>query len=479
MHKVHKSLQSLTDVQKRIHFVSTPEQKIASSFYRDYSKLCWDNIETKELECSGDANSLVFTTSNQHNLLLSSYMEVTIPEVRIKKKWLGRVRICWPRNLLYCMVVSASFKDKTRVYNSWDDKWMDDAAEWLSDGVEGFRESRDLDMGNIPVLLDWNEVFLPEHAATADQPWFYSYDLSTAFPLYYYQSDSQPYHTYKLRNFVSDLLKIEVRDNESSPWKVKLASKKASSYVSCGKLPDTPKLFGVYSSITPSELEIYIGGDSAKERTFYYRDVIACRSTNPVRTGKCCTVDLHIDKPCVALFWKAQSVSSQRNHNYSNYSTDPLEEENGWECIKSVRMTGDVGFDSLGGHHFRGVQARKHFPSIPKRTGFLAKSFVSRVHLSGPDASVNIQPGSQLLCKLDVCDITKGSTIFDDSETREDRCNQSDDELQTSTGNTNAPTQATAADHTELYDVEVRALVIREMIVTREEGQKIFKITLN
>lgn len=407
-------LRVLTDTQWNLHYVEKSE-KIASAFYKAYTKLTWYSSQSEPMECVGGGSTLTFYANQQYHLLAGSFMTQLIPRVEIKKEYRTEIRICWPKNLISAMIKEATLRDDVLTYQTWDGCFVDALSQWNERKGEGMRNNRNVCMGNISALCEWQCEALPEYEAGFEQPWYYGDDPGSAYPLYTRDSQKRLEHRYKRETNIGKLLRVQKKVdgtwvNVQSPVEKKM-------YVVLGKesMPDAV-LYGEYIALTTHEISNYAKMPEG-ERIYYIRDVVAQDAAESKGYGGTAEVKYKGGAPCVAIFWMLENVTAAENSNFSNYTTNADNMSEGYSPIGWTTIAYGVCDKKLHENtpslHFL-LMARKHCRSAPDSEGYNAKSFPLKLRLSGPEVAVNLgKLDTTISCLVKDGDINFAPSLID------------------------------------------------------------------
>ncbi len=375
-----EELNSLTDFQKEMHYINDPSEEVMSNFYKEYIKSTWHSTIPLKLKATKDGDEIVYTVNNTFHLLTYSYMRFTLPTIRIKSVGKGKIRIAWCHNVGTNIVVIAKFKDDENTYHEWDNVWADMYFQYYQNGGAGMRENHNVGIGSVQCLESWSEDVLPQYTINVEQPWFYSMDQASAFPIFYKNALMRTEHRYKFRLNVLDLLRIQTKAHDGSwvdisPKRRNITDMSKYLHIPNNGNIETPELWGRYAYISDQELE-YLKSCQT-ERTFYIRDIIQCDAQNPTTYGSTATIELHCTNPCMALFWVAENYTASYYNNYSNYTTDTDDLYEGWDPIKTttLKYATTSRLENMESDHFSIAEPRKHFLSSPSERGYHAYSY--------------------------------------------------------------------------------------------------------
>lgn len=479
-----EELNSLTDFQREIHVTSDLSEDIISNFYRAFIKSTWYSSIPMKLKCTTDGDEVIYTVNHSFHFLMYSYMCFTLPPVRVKSEYKGRVRIAWCHNVGTNIIEQAVFKEDDDTYHTWDNVWADIYFQFYQDPGAGKRENHNIGIGNVKCLEGWSE-FLPPYPINVDQPWFYSMDNALSFPIFYKNTQTRAEHRYTFRRKIADLLRVQILGRDRK-WKS--TTRKVHQYldISPNATLRAPELWGRYAYITDPEIKWY---KCNKSRVFYTRDIEVCDTQNPNKYKSTAEIPLHCTNPCLAFFWVAENRDATSEHNYSNYTTDTNDLYEGWDPIKTTTLKygTTVRLDNMPSHHFSIAEPRKHFPSAPSERGFHGYSYASASNTFHGDIGIVL---SEMKAKLS-CRIANNN-IFTNVSYEDDDDDEEEDDIADSAFSDSESREAGRQEELKLADsvidepspsfmTRARLLVVRKFTITGEGDPKDekYKFTIN
>ena len=478
-----EELNSLTEFQRDIHVTTEATEEIISSFHRVFIKSTWHSSVPVKLKRFQDGEETVYAVSDSFHFLMHTYMRFTLPRVRVKPEYRGKVRICWCHNVGTNIVGTTSFKEDDETFHTWDSVWADYYYQFFQDGGAGKRKSHHIGIGNIECLENWSE-FLPEYTINVDQPWFYSMDTALGFPILYKGSLTRAEHRYTLKLRVADLLRVQVLGKDKE-WK-DCKRRRGMQYLDI--IPDleiaTPELWGKYAYITEPEIKWHKEcGDLP--RVLYTRDVEVCDTPNPSKYGEIAEILLQSSTPCMAILWAAENQDAKAINNHSNYTTDFQDLYAGWDPIKTTGLKyGTVTrLPPMGSDHFSLAEARKHFPSSPSERGYHAYSYANDSSGFHGDVGIVLENmKAKLFCRIENNDLFLGR----EKEKIEEEADGDEDSYESKSGRPekkismfddySAVPDLESPDNSPSFITRVRLLVMRKFEIKAENG--LYKFTI-
>lgn len=362
-------LASITDFQTGLHYPSIDSEGkselLSSKFNRNSVKTTWYSTGYQQLASTEVNSDVHYKVNNVFHFLISTTLRTTLPSIKVKMEYRGKIRISWCHNVGTNIIELAQFKEDDLIYQTLDSIWLDDYFQYFMPSGAGKRRNHKIGVGSVPMLENWTDE-LPRYPINVDQPWFYGDDTSNAFPIFY--KSSQAYHQYTFRRKITDLLRMQIYDDSSKTWQNTLSSE----YMHCLIIktePSTPKdliskptLWGEYAYVTPTELNTYKCG---KPKEIFIKDIeIIEDAENRTHYKHYAHQLLECQSPCLAMFWKAENIDAIKLNNYSNYTTNTDDLYSGWDPItkSTLKYATTDKFKDLESDHFN-VGMRKHFPS--------------------------------------------------------------------------------------------------------------------
>ncbi|CAH6421702.1 Divergent major capsid protein [uncultured virus] len=404
----------------------------------------------------------------------------TLPPVRVKQEYKGRVRIAWCHNVGTNPIQQAIFKEDDDTYQTWDNYWADIYFQFYQDQGAGKRENHNIGVGNVKCLEEWTE-YLPSYPIDVDQPWFYSMDHALSFPIFYKNSQTRAEHRYTFRRKLVDLLRVQILGKDHK-WKN--TTRKVHQYldITPSATLKLPELWGRYAYITEPEIKWY---KCKQTRVFYTRDVEICDTPNPNKYKSTAEIGLHCTNPCLAFFWVAENLDATANHNYSNYTTDVNDLYSGWDPIKTTTLKygTTVRLDNMPSHHFSIAEPRKHFPSAPSERGYHGYSYAwDSTSYHGDIGIVFANMNARLQCRI------ANNNIFTNIAYEEDDDDEEEDEIADAADGDQNKNNGKKHEDTELADFSLeenspsfvtrsRLLVVRKFTISAEADDK-YKFTV-
>lgn len=384
-------LSVLTDFQNEIHLITQETEEIGSIFFKPLVRSTWYSTMLMKLPATQSGADTVYTVNNTFHFLLYTYLRFVLPTIKVKKGYENKIRIAWCHNIGNNIVSSATFKVDDAPYHTWDNYWADIDSQFNQRGGAGHRENHQLGIGNTKLLENWTTI-LPSMPINVSQPWFYSLDRASAFPIFYKGALTRAEHIYTFKKQVTDLLRIQVNTNGNWTSIPGTKNKTLMKYLSVepNSQIETPELWGRYGYITENELTWYKSCLSSQKRISYIKDVAKCDAPNSNRYGSTSEIRLVTNNPCLALYWMAENMDAHSTNNFSNYTTDADNLYNGWDPIKNVSLKyGNVArLDKMPADHLSIAEPRNHCKSSPCEVGYHCLSFCDDSTGYNPDVGI-------------------------------------------------------------------------------------------
>lgn len=478
---------SISECQNEMHTIKKNDgADMVTPYYKKYIKTSWRSRVIAQFTSQPDGNSdIVYPVDNHFHYLEYTYLTAKLPAIRIKPEHIGKVRICWCHDPGNNMRTRAVFLEDDVQYNTIDNVWGDIHPQFFQKPGAGHRECHNMGTGIVTHLEEWSEDFLPSYDIDVDQPWFYSNDLASSYPIWMKGSLTRASHRYTFKKKVVNLLRLEIKD-KNGKWIPQ--TKNFTKYIQImgPETIRTPQLWGSYAYISDDELKLYNTCDDTwvmideekniKRKDFYIRDVVTCDMENVIKYGILSTQNLKCSTPCLAIFWVAENRDSTIIHNYSNYTTNTNDIYQGWDPIKktSYKLGNTVYFNGMDSHHFSRVQSRHHFPSSPWIAGYHGYSNANDcTDFNGQNGIVYDNLTATMNCLIDNNDIylnqfqTESDNIDDDDE---------DDKTGIDASSYEIVENKSYGSPSPNFIVRTRLLVVRKFTVTNNNGSYTFDL---
>lgn len=323
--------------------------KIDSIFYSEIMPICWYSIETKKYDIAGTETERVFTPPKGNEYVMSSYIEFTLPAIGVKDSYRDRYRIAWGPNVGNNVIESCVTKiDEYITLQTFDNHWLNIEPHFFR--KMGFDDECERGIGNTPELQTFG-FYLPSHNVRANQPFFYSYSSTVAFPLFLMNSQSTFKHEYKFIKKIDKLLCMqELVGDKWVPVPVDMSALICSSN-SIGEI----SLYGKFCNIKDTEIEW--NKCEVEETLFYTNDVCICDSDTESSLTNNAKIELKSSAPATAIFFFAHNVTAEKEYNIrSKYNMTG----NNLSPIHDVNMK--LGEKKIiGKHHFTGINLLNNF----------------------------------------------------------------------------------------------------------------------
>jgi hypothetical protein len=492
-------LLSISDFQADMHILNDSNNgEIISPFYKKYIKSTWRSHVVTKFASKIDSNDIIYPVNNSFHYLEYTYLTFKLPAIRVKRgkddKWVGNVRIAWCHDVGNNIRQRATFKEDDDEYQTIDNVWGDIYPQFYQDPGAGKRDAHNFGTGITSHLEKWSEDYLPPFDVNVNQPWFYTLDLASAFPIWMKNSQTKAAHRYTYRRKVTNLLRLEIK-NSKGIWEPQ--KKNINKYIDIigPKIIRTPQLWGRYAYVSNDELDwnnkcdddtwVVIDADkNIREKVLYTRDVVCCDIENPIKYKSSSDKIISCASPCLAFFWVAENISATAIHNYSNYTTNTHNIYDGWDPIKKTTFT--IGkskiFNKMDSHHFSIAQPRKHFPSSPWIAGYHGYSIAQdSTNFNGDISLVFDELKASMNCLLDNNDIyinkykTEDDNIDDDDDEDDDET-----DLDMSDHDDKISDNKLSDISSPNFIVRTRLLVIRKFTITsgQSNGNMIYSFDI-
>jgi hypothetical protein len=470
-------LESITNFQNDMHYVSNDKEPMTSKFYKEYVKTTWYCTNSVALdsvimndegdEIHRDYTKVKYTVDPHYHYLMYTSLRLVLPAIKVKPKFASRIRICWCHNIGTNITVLATFKDDDNHYQSWDPIAADDYYQFFQYEGAGKRRNHNIGIGNVPMLEEWTDA-LPTYPINVDQPWYYGEEPGVAFPIHMRNSQSRIEHHQVYRKKVSSLLRMQKLIN--GVW-VNVETVDNMKYLLCDSLEiNKPTLWSRYAYITDAEIRTNKCKQEMKQRTFYYKDFDICDGNHnkTYKYGETAEIDIKCTNPCVNVFWKAENMDATKYNNYSNYTCNTNDLYAGWDPLhlQSLKYGTTYKFKDMESDHFNIGESRKHTRSSPEEIGYHVLSNAYQSHNYHGEVGIVYGKDTKLICHFANKDIyaLKTKSQVDDEDDDFD-FTLPEPEMDTNTQSPN-------------FKMRIRLMVIKKLTINRDDhGTYTFIVT--
>lgn len=365
-----------------------------------------------KMKCTadGDGSTVSYSVDHTQDYLVDSELRANFPSAEVLPEYRDTHQICYPHNMMNNIVKVAYFEAKKMKIQTMDTVGYDFMSQWYSDNSKS--AVTQAEMGNTPELEEWNTV-LPARKLAAFQPWFYTEDVSFAWPIYYGKHFSKATHHYEFRRNVFELLRMRVRDGDKV--KIIVDPEEIKKYVKIkGKDQILPELWGWFAKADRENPDMNMSCN--KGHKYLIRDIVACDSTQVGTYGSNLIVPLKSSSPCFAIMWAAENRKATASGCFSNYTTDKENIDSGLNPIDTVGFSisqAGIKMSGIDGQIF--TRSRVGFTSNPTDAGHHAYLFSYYKMNIDPSPGVVFQDGDYLECRL-YNGVDNGEYIEDDAE---------------------------------------------------------------
>lgn len=392
-------INSITDFQKELHYSKDPkdnQDQVNSRFICTLDKYAWCAHTKVKMrprsEHNEEGEEVIYTASKKFDVLFKSEVHINLLPIKVNDKFKSRIEICYPHNPGHNICYSGELKVDDDHHQTIDSIWLDIYSQFYMKSGTGMREHYDRMIGNIPCLTEWNTE-LPGVKLIVPQPFYYSRNTRVGLRTLRSSMNTVTHH-YKIRNKITDILRMRVRvktdeESEDEPmWKEIPCNLKYLDIIGNRKTLPVPELWGRYSLMTDEEREWHKSFSSVdptranfngkiRPNVIYTEDIVVASSDNPTSLGSTDVIPLHCKSPCKALFWVAQNIEAIENRNFSNYTTNPDDLYGGWNPCANIDLKygGTPKIRKWSHEHFDLSECWDFFPSAPSEPGYNAMSY--------------------------------------------------------------------------------------------------------
>jgi hypothetical protein len=480
--ELHWSLSTHDDKSKP----PTAKDRTHNTYQHNFKKISWYIPEKIILPGTKTDGYVTYTADNSYDYLIKTFLTVMLPALKVKQDKANAYRICWTHNVGINIVQEAKLLAGDIPLYSFDSITHDILSQYGYLVKAGFKKHHLASIGAIPKLERWSNS-LPAHQLDILQPYFYAKAQHLALPLLQ-SSITQFRHNYKFRLRILSLLRMQKYCNKLDKW---VTIRPVYGVIDGIKDKDSslaqPTLWGRYAKVTPLQLDYYRNCGSGDKKSslvhyFYYDDFVAIKDNNKKSYGEVADIALSSTTPVKAVFWVAQNISAKKYNNYSNYTTNEENVNNGWNPTKKYNITYPRTRDDLPISQ-ADTQEAWQFPRAPWDPGYNAHTFCNNPFAIDGEPSANfVQDKVKLLISLGNTDpnlITpenydKNGVVSTDDDDISDNEPDSEDESEPSTATT--ATRGTKKRSSQFL-IQVRLLVYRKLSYhyDKDKGGFLFK----
>lgn len=333
-----------------------PSDDPETVFRTPFRKTSWSVLEKEKVSSkSSKSGTIEFIFNDKMDFAIRCYLTKKFPKIMVKKELKGKIEICWSSNLgHHCyktikLYIGGSCVQTT--YPLWQDIYYK---------YEMHETKKDIYIkminGNFPEV--WSDHV---KGICLKTPLSFSFEkhISQAIPLFALPESIKASIVVEYRTELQDFIKMRIINEDGKIEEVPFDSR----CVEFGEMREAPppEMCSDYSKITDEERNFYEtvifkNGTEPSSVTYYYEDIIKL----PVATGKpggpLVDIDLSSKLPVKGIYWVAQSKDAIKYHNYSNYTTNPLDKTKGQNPISKVSLTYNGGTDykiaDMESYHF-------------------------------------------------------------------------------------------------------------------------------
>jgi hypothetical protein len=364
---------------------------VSTIFQHRFRKISWYTPIKAKLELVDGGETVIYTADNSYDHLFKTFINLMLPALRIKAKYADRYRIAWTHNIGINISKLAELKANDLLLNSFDSVGHDILSQYGYLVKPGFKKHHLISIGSVPRLEQWT-TFLPAHQLNVLQPFFYAKANHLALPLLG-SSLTQFRHVYKLRRKILDLLRMQKYNEKSNTW---LDIRPNHQIIDGIKDKDAtlklPELWGRYSKFTDEEREWYKECDDGIIHEYYYDELVICDDKNKKTYGDTAEIPLKSPTPVKAIFWVSENLSATRYNNYSNYTSNAENINQGWNPSKIFKLgyATSTRVEEMSIDHAEREEAWE-FPRAPWEPGYNAITFCNNPFSIDGEASVDLQ----------------------------------------------------------------------------------------
>lgn len=396
-------IENLSNFQKELYFTRHPEEEIFCTFDNTFYRTTWyvkADILSKPERGSGN---YIFPVSTQNfHYLLKSTLLIRTPMVSLKKEFQDNYEIAYCQNLGTNIIESAHFRINSLGYQTLTPIIFDTYSQYL---IEKGRNSFLKGIGNVKELTTFAKS-LPSYPLVIRQPFFYSLDNSTAFPLFYCGESTQIDLCYNLAHNPSEFIRIRYKDDNDEYQYVEGVD--VINYIECEDF-SAPQMIQKYAYVCKATKLKKEDKNSCQHLKYYIRNYLNFEFNNSYTYGQEASKRISCTSPVLAFFLLAENQHATAYHNFSNYTTNIHDVDNGWFAINNICMS-----YASNKHRFQGIPSEyfeaeesQYFPCEPYQRGYLAYSFCRNLNnINEADSTVSFSgDGAEFKCLVENGDV--------------------------------------------------------------------------
>lgn len=229
------------------------------------------------------------------------------------------------------------------------------------------------------------------------QQFYYGFWTSKGFPAYLLGSTDRMFHRYDLMLDILRLINVEKFDKASCKWVLQEKIDR-SLFVEIPIL-DTPALVGVFSDMSPVELE---SRELAKLNTFYTLDMVACDVANKWKPGMDASTALGTFTGLVqVVFWALENVTHEEANITCNYTMDALQTTKSLSPIvhTTLKSASNVKCEEIAPEMLEAA-CQGVMPNAGSRNGIAMWSYVPKVGPSNNGGTPAQLLGTTIKCRV-------------------------------------------------------------------------------
>ncbi len=366
-------------------FAKNNGDKFRSIYYEDYENVGWICLTPVAFKASHnpgveDPNEPHIGTYNyhitvSHKFLVCSTMQLNVPNLQLKKEYIGTYRFKLVDDVGFKISPSAKVEATEEQILSLDHHSQIVLYEKMT--KPGHKEALEKMMGTHTLCAEWT-THIKAKSLFYRQQWSYSFAPSKAFPIYLLNKPDDLCHQYQFCLDISRHLNLQMFNDQTLEWD--LVQVDMSLFINPPKKFSQPLLFGVFGDISPAELDERRKNNICK---FYIMDMVSDVDEDETgMPGK--NIKKTIPKfPGIvqSRFWMLENVSNVDSNITCNYTGDVMSGKGSETAIVSNTMKTKAGykFKNLPSPLFEGALSPYNFNHSSSRPGILTWSYVDRV----------------------------------------------------------------------------------------------------
>lgn len=399
---IEQDLKRVSETQKLLHFPDKiieglpleAQPEFISMFHEPGfdRRTLWYNLKTIKLNAFKTTGYITYDIDKTYmfSSLAYTWVEIVLPEVKIKDNYKDKYAICWPHNIGHNIIEQGDFLVDNICFGTVTPQILDREIQYCELSGHGYRDLRQNKIGNIEPLTSFNSE-LPSYPLSIDIPFYYTRDSIQAYPLHKLQPDQRVRFLFKYQLNIKKLLIVKDLETgkllDFSPINESKTMGILDGVIGDNEIP-IPNLYCNFGSMRPKDTFCYYS-----EGYINYNTMLKFKKNCSYLDSN---VEIGIDSggaPVKCIFMMAENIDAKEKHIFSNYSVGETQMVS-YSPISNITFksgdsdntTNDSSSDLPIEHYER--MTTRYFQSAPFEPGYFAE-----VYSIDPCGGPNLQPG--------------------------------------------------------------------------------------